>query len=91
VAFGLLLLVGNFMDSFMEWGLSRGVMLRHFRASLSFWRASFPQAPFLEIWHLNWPIEQLLTGQFDIGGLTYQPLIVLIATSIVRSARAIRI
>lgn len=44
LSFALFLVVGNFINSFMEEGLFRGVMLRHFRASLSFWRANFLQA-----------------------------------------------
>ena len=83
VAFAMFLLVGNFINSFMEEGLFRGVMLRHFRVSLSFWRANFLQAAFFGIWHLNWPIKQFLTGQLDAGGLASQSLIVLIATGIV--------
>jgi membrane protease YdiL (CAAX protease family) len=83
VAFALFLLVGNFINSFMEEGLFRGVMLRHFRVSLSFWRANFLQAAFFGIWHLNWPLKQFLTGQLDMGGLASQSLIVLIATGIV--------
>jgi len=66
-AFALFLLLGNFINSFMEEGLFRGVMLRHFRVSLSFWRANFLQAAFFGIWHLNWPIKQYLTGQLDAG------------------------
>ena len=83
VAFALFLLVGNFMNFFMEEGLFRGVMLRHFRVTLSFWKANFLQAAFLGIWHLNWPIKQFLTGQLDVGGLASQSIIVLIATGIV--------
>jgi len=82
VAFAMFLLVGNFVNSFMEEGLFRGVMLRHFRVSLSFWRANFLQAAFFAIWHLNWPIKQFLTGQLDMGGLVSQSIIVLIATGI---------
>jgi membrane protease YdiL (CAAX protease family) len=83
MAFALFLLVGNFINSFMEEGLFRGVMLRHFRVSLSFWRANFLQAAFFGIWHLNWPIKQFLTGQLDVGELASQSIIVLIATGIV--------
>jgi len=82
VAFALFLLVGNFINSFMEEGLFRGVMLPHFRVSLSFWRANFLQAAFFGIWHLNWPIKQFLTGQLDMGGVLSQSIIVLIATGI---------
>jgi len=82
LTFALFLLVGNFINSFMEEGLFRGVMLRHFRVSLSFWRANFLQAAFFAIWHLNWPIKQFLTGQLDIGGVVFQSIIILIATGI---------
>jgi len=80
--FALFMLVGNFINSFMEEGLFRGVMLRHFRVSLSFWRANFLQAAFFAVWHLNWPIKQFMTGQLDMGGLASQSIMVLIATGI---------
>jgi membrane protease YdiL (CAAX protease family) len=83
VAFAMFLLLGNFINSFMEEGLFRGVMLRHFRVSLSFWRANLLQAAFFGIWHLNWPIKQFLTGQLDAGGLASQSLMVFVATGIV--------
>jgi len=82
LAFALFLLIGNFINSFMEEGLFRGVMLRHFRVSLSFWRANFLQAAFFAVWHLNWPIKQFMTGQLDLSGLAFQSVIVLIATGI---------
>jgi len=81
-AFALFLIAGNFINSFMEEGLFRGVMLRHFRASLSFWRANFLQAALFGIWHLNWPIKQFLTGQLDLGGAAFQAIMLLIATGI---------
>ena len=81
-AFALFLIAGNFINSFMEEGLFRGVMLRHFRASLSFWRANFLQAALFGIWHLNWPIKQFITGQLDLGGAAFQAIMLLIATGI---------
>jgi membrane protease YdiL (CAAX protease family) len=83
VGFALFLLLGNFINSFMEEGLFRGVMLGHFRVSLSFWRANLLQAAFFGIWHLNWPIKQFLTGQLDAGGLASQSFIIFVATGIV--------
>jgi membrane protease YdiL (CAAX protease family) len=83
VGFALFLLLGNFINSFMEEGLFRGVMLGHFRVSLSFWRANLLQAVFFGIWHLNWPIKQFLTGQLDVGGLASQSFIIFVATGIV--------
>ncbi len=82
MSFALFLIVGNFVNSFMEEGLFRGVMLRHFRASLSFWRANLLQAALFAIWHLNWPIKQFITGQTDLGGAAFQAITLLIATGI---------
>jgi len=80
--FALFLIVGNFINSFMEEGLFRGVMLRHFRASLSFWRANFLQAALFGLWHLNWPIKQFITGQTDLSGASFQAIMLLLATGI---------
>ena len=80
--FALFLVLGNFINSFMEEGLFRGVMLRHFRASLSFWRANFLQAALFALWHLNWPIKQYMTGEADLGGAISASIIMLIATGI---------
>ncbi len=82
LSFALLLIVGNFINSFMEEGLFRGVMLRHFRVSLTFWGANFLQAALFALWHLNWPAKQFITGQMDLGSTVFQSIIVLIATGI---------
>jgi len=82
LAFALFLIVGNFINSFMEEGLFRGIMLRHFRASFPFWKANFLQAALFGIWHLNWPIKQFITGQTDLGGTVFQSIMLLIATGI---------
>ena len=82
LSFALFLVVGNFINSFMEEGLFRGVMLRHFRASLSFWRANFLQAALFALWHLNWPIKQFIVGQTDLGGAAFQAIMLVIATGI---------
>lgn len=82
LSFALFLVVGNFINSFMEEGLFRGVMLRHFRASLSFWRANFLQAALFALWHLNWPIKQFIVGQTNLGGAAFQAIMLVIATGI---------
>jgi membrane protease YdiL (CAAX protease family) len=82
LSFAIFLIVGNFINSFMEEGLFRGVMLRHFRASMSFWRANFLQAALFAVWHLNWPIKQFIEGETDIGGTASASVILLVATGI---------
>jgi len=82
LSFALFLIAGNFINSFMEEGLFRGVMLRHFRASLSFWRANFLQAALFALWHLNWPVKNLITGQTDLSGATLQAIMLLAGAGI---------
>jgi len=82
LAFAFLLIVGNFVNSFMEEGLFRGVMLRHFRASLSFWRANFLQAALFALWHLVWPAKDFITGQADLSGAAFQAIMLLVGTGI---------
>jgi len=82
MSFALFLVVGNFVNSFMEEGLFRGVMLRHFRASLSFWRANFLQAALFGLWHLNWPIKQFITGQTDLDGAAFQAIMLVLGAGI---------
>jgi membrane protease YdiL (CAAX protease family) len=82
MGFALFLIVGNFVNSFMEEGLFRGVMLRHFRASLSFWRANFLQAALFGLWHLNWSIKQLMTGQTDLGGAAFQGIMLVLGAGV---------
>jgi|Deesub1362A_J573_1020465.scaffolds.fasta_scaffold00005_321 hypothetical protein len=63
--FGLWLIVGNVMNSFMEEGLFRGVMITHFRVPLSFWKANFLQAFLFGLWHIVWPIKSYMIGQMS--------------------------
>jgi|GEM_PF-747488 len=78
--FAVFLIFGNFINSFMEEGLFRGVMLRHFRVSLSFWKANFLQALLFALWHLTIPIKSFLNGQIDLTGSALQSVMVLAAT-----------
>ena len=63
--FGLWLIFGNFMNSLMEEGLFRGVMITHFRVRLSFWKTNFLQAFLFGLWHIVWPIKSYILGQMS--------------------------
>jgi membrane protease YdiL (CAAX protease family) len=67
--FALWLFVGNLVNSFMEEGLFRGVMLTHFRLRLSPWRANLLQAVIFGLWHLAWPIWRLVYGHADLAAV----------------------
>ena len=73
--FALWIVVSNFVNSFMEEGLFRGVMIRLFRVKLSFWRANALQAFLFAIWHLPWVVKWYQTGQIEAyGGLFFATL-----------------
>jgi membrane protease YdiL (CAAX protease family) len=66
--FVLWLILGNIVNSFMEEGLFRGVMVRLFRVRLSFWWANTLQAFLFGIWHLPWVLKWVQTGQIEAHG-----------------------
>lgn len=80
--FALWLVLGNVINSFMEEGLFRGVMLPHFGTTLSLWRANLLQAVLFALWHLVWPIKDLVTGRADIAGAAAQAALLLAGTLI---------
>jgi membrane protease YdiL (CAAX protease family) len=66
--FALWLVLGNFVNSFMEEGLFRGIMIPLFRIRLSFWRTNWLQAILFGAWHLPWAIKWYQTGVIETPG-----------------------
>jgi membrane protease YdiL (CAAX protease family) len=60
--FAAWLVIGNFINAFMEEGLFRGVMLKLNRMKLSFGRANSLQALLFGAWHLVWVLKWYQTG-----------------------------
>ncbi len=82
VFFILLLLVGNVINSFMEEGLFRGLMLRHFLIKFSFLKANLLQATFFAAWHLVQPIKHYQTGTTDLMGALMESVVIFIGSGI---------
>jgi membrane protease YdiL (CAAX protease family) len=82
VGFALWLFVGNLVNSFMEEGLFRGVMLTHFRLRLGPWRANILQAVIFGLWHIAWPIQHLITGDTDAAGAAQEAMIIVFAATV---------
>jgi len=80
--FGIWLLVANLVNSAMEEGLFRGIMIRHFLRRFSGWGAIFLQAGFFAIWHLSWPIRNFIDGQAALGEVVFQAFTLLVGTLI---------
>lgn len=68
VLFGLWLVIGNFINAFMEEGLFRGVMLKLFRIKLPFLQANGLQALLFGAWHLVWVAKWYQTGSITTPG-----------------------
>jgi len=83
VFFILLLLVGNVINSFMEEGLFRGLMLRHFLSRFSFLKANFLQAALFAAWHLVQPIKHYQTGSTDLMGALMESVVIIIGSGII--------
>jgi uncharacterized protein len=66
--FALWLVLGNLVNSFMEEGLFRGVMIPLFRTRLTFWRAIWLQAILFGAWHLPWALKWYQTGVIQTPG-----------------------
>ena len=66
--FGLWLVIGNFINSFMEEGLFRGVMLNLNRMRLSFAKSIWLQAVLFGAWHLVWVVKWYQTGVVSTPG-----------------------
>jgi membrane protease YdiL (CAAX protease family) len=79
-AFAALLIVGNIVNSFMEEGLFRGMMLTHFLQRLRFGAANLLQAVLFAAWHLVWPLKAYLTGDVSAAGAIAQSGSLLLGT-----------
>ena len=68
ILFAIWLVVGNCVNSFMEEGLFRGLMIRLFRIRLSFWKTNWLQAFLFGLWHLPWVLKWYQTGKVVTPG-----------------------
>ncbi len=71
-AFAAFLIAGNVINSFMEEGLFRGIMLPHFLQRMRFRTANLLQASLFAAWHLVWPIKAYLNGDVSAAGALAQ-------------------
>jgi membrane protease YdiL (CAAX protease family) len=66
--FALWLVLGNFVNSFMEEGFFRGLLLNLGRVRLSFAKANWLQALLFGAWHLVWVVKWYQTGSISEPG-----------------------
>lgn len=80
--FGIWLLAANLVNSAMEDGLFRGVMIRLLLVRFSGWGAIIFQAFLFSLWHISWPIRRLLDGNATPGEAAFEASGLLLATLI---------
>jgi membrane protease YdiL (CAAX protease family) len=78
--FAAFLIAGNVINSFMEEGLFRGIMLPHFLQRMRFRTANVLQAALFAAWHLVWPLKAYLTGDASTAGVLAQTGTLLLGT-----------
>lgn len=83
LGFAIFLVLGNFVKSFMEEGLFRGVMLRLFEVRLAPRYANLLQAALFTAWHMVWPAKRLLRGGTDLPGALSEAATLLIAAFVI--------
>lgn len=64
--FAITLLVGNIVNSFMEEGLFRGILITHLGSRMSLARANIIQAGLFGIWHIVWSLRDYLDGRITL-------------------------
>jgi uncharacterized protein len=79
-AFAAFLIAGNVINSFMEEGLFRGIMLPHYLQRMRFRTANLLQATLFAAWHLVWPIKAYLNGDVSAAGALAQASLLLLGT-----------
>ena len=76
--FGIWLLIANLVNSAMEEGLFRGIMIRHYLIRFKVWGV----IGFFAIWHLSWPIRHFIDGQASLGEAVFEASTLLVGTLI---------
>ena len=80
--FGLWMVVANLVNSAMEEGLFRGVMIKHLLLKFSGWGAILISAGFFAIWHLGWPIRHYFDGTSTLGEAGFEAFALVLSTFI---------
>lgn len=65
--FGVWLILGNVINSFMEEGLFRGIMVNLSSNKLTKLKANAFQALLFGLWHIVWPIKAVITGSMTFS------------------------
>ena len=56
------------INSFMEEGIFRGLMMRQFMTKMSANKANLLQSVLFGLWHIVWPLKEYITGSIDFLG-----------------------
>jgi uncharacterized protein len=65
----LFVLVGNLMNTLMEEGLFRGLMLQAFHKKMPFFAANLLQAFLFGLWHIPWIVKDYITGKIAFSSM----------------------
>jgi membrane protease YdiL (CAAX protease family) len=65
--FAFTLATGNVINSLMEEGFFRGVLISHFGSRMNLTKANLFQPAVFGVWHIVWPLRDYLDGKTDLA------------------------
>jgi membrane protease YdiL (CAAX protease family) len=80
--FGLWMILANLVNSGMEEGLFRGVMIKTLLGKTSRWATLLITSGLFAIWHLGWPLRHYLDGAATLGEAAFEAAGLLLSTFI---------
>lgn len=73
--FGLWLIMGNIINSFMEEGLFRGILIRLFGYKLILNQANWLQSLLFGLWHIPWTFKEYQLGKLrNVGNFAFSTI-----------------
>ncbi|SOB99473.1 CAAX prenyl protease-like protein [Ureibacillus xyleni] len=71
----LFVFIGNLINTLMEEGLFRGLMIQTFINKMPFWVANLLQSIIFGLWHIPWIIKEYTTGKINMGTMLSNSLL----------------
>ncbi|MFD1707913.1 CPBP family intramembrane glutamic endopeptidase [Siminovitchia sediminis] len=78
----LFVFTGNLINTLMEEGLFRGLMLQTLNRKMPFFAANFIQAFIFGLWHIPWTIKDYVTGRIEFGAMVSNSLLYIILSGV---------
>jgi membrane protease YdiL (CAAX protease family) len=79
----LILVLGNAINSSMEEGLFRGILITHLGSRMSLTKANLIQAALFGVWHITVPIRAYVDGQMDLVAAVAMSVVYILVSGLI--------